>query len=197
MKDYSRIIKLAEQNNGYVLSKDVNKEGISRDYLKYAVEDGIIDCVKRGIYILKGELIDDLFVLQQNNNVLVYSAFTSAYLHNLTTRDSEIVYGTVPKDYNSKKLFLGNQISRETEDIYNLGVCEIVSVFGNKIRCHDIHRTVCDLFSKKYSGDKFAQIESLKNYVLSKEKNLEKLMAYANELSVYREIKERVEVLLQ
>ena len=197
MKNYSKIIELAEQNNGYIFTKDASKDGISRDYLKYALEDNVLEVVERGVYVLKGEFVDDLFVLQQKNNSLIYSAFTAAYLHQLTTRDSEIIYGAVPKDYNSKKLFLGKQIAREPECLYHLGICEVTTIFGNKIKCHDIPRTICDLFSKKYSGDKYAQLEALKNYVHSKDRDLERLMAYSKELGVYREIKERMEVLLQ
>lgn len=51
MRNYSSLLELAKKNNGYVFSKDVVKENIPKSYLKYAVEDGVIEKIAQGIYI--------------------------------------------------------------------------------------------------------------------------------------------------
>jgi hypothetical protein len=41
MKNYSKLLNLAQ--NGLIRTKDVSAAGISRDYLRYAAEDGVIE----------------------------------------------------------------------------------------------------------------------------------------------------------
>ena len=194
MKDYSRLINLAK--NGVIKTMDVNAAGIGRDYLKYAVNDGIIENVAHGIYILKNELEDKLFIFQLKNSKLIFSANTSAFLLNLTTRDSDVFFASAPLNYNNSKLSGFHNVVREKAEIYNLGLIEIETAFGNTVRIHDAERTICDLFSPKYAGDKFVQVEALKSYLQSSYKNLVKLFDCAKRLGVYDEIKKRIEVLL-
>ena len=194
MKDYSRLINLAK--NGVIETKAVNAAGIGRDYLKYAVNDGIIENVAHGIYILKNELEDKLFIFQLKNSKLIFSANTSAFLLNLTTRDSDVFFASAPLNYNNPKLSGLHNIVREKAEIFNLGIIEIETAFVNTVKIHDAERTICDLFSPKYAGDKFVQVEALKNYLQSSYKNLVKLFDYAKRLGVYDEIKKRIEVLL-
>jgi len=196
MRDYSKLKYLAKKNNGYIFSKDVASHNIPKDYLRYAVNDGVIEKVAHGIYILTEEFIDNLYVFQQLNSKIIYSAFTSAYLLDLTTRDSSQIYASVPKSYNPHKIKQNGLFIREDTEDYKLGIINIKTSFGNVVRCHDMHRTICDLFSPKYIGDKFVQIEALKNYVNSKDKDIAKLMSYANQLGVVKEIRDKLEVLL-
>lgn len=64
------------------------------------------------------------------------------------------------------------------------------------VKCHDIHRIICDLFSNKYVGDKFVQIEALKNYLKLPNKDTVKLMKYAKVLGVDKQLREKLEVLI-
>lgn len=196
MRDYSSLLKLAKDNNGYIFSKDVVKEHIPKNYLKYAVEDGIIEKVAHGIYISQDCFVDDLFIFQNLNTKVIYSAFTSAYLLELTTRDSGQIYASIPKNYNAPKIKDKGVFVRESEDEYKLGIVNVKTNFGNIIKCHDIHRTICDLFSDKYVGDKFVQVEALKKYLKFPNKDTVKLMKYAKILGVDNKLREKLEVLL-
>lgn len=196
MRNYSSLLKLANTNNGYIFSKDVVEKNIPKNYLKYASDDGVIEKIARGVYIVEDNFIDNLFAFQIINSKIIYSAFTSAYLLGLTTRDSGKIYASVPRDYNAKKLKNSGIFVREKEEIYSLGVINAKTNFGNIVKCHDIHRTICDLFSKKYIGDKFVQIEALKKYLKLPEKDTIKLMKYAKTLGVDKQLREKLEVLL-
>lgn len=196
MRDYSRLLELAKDNNGYVFTKDVTKNNIPKDYLKFAVEDGVLERVARGIYISADAYVDDLFIYQKINTKVIYSAFTSAYLLELTTRSTEKYYGCTPIQYNKTKLRKDNYIIGEPDEIYKLGLTTVKTNFGNEVACHNIHRTVCDLFSPKYIGDKFVQVEALKTYLKHKDKNTIKLMQYAKILGVDKALRKRLEVLI-
>ena len=71
MRDYSKFEYLATKNNGYIFSKDVASHNIPKDYLRYAVNDGVIKKVAHGIYILAEEFIDNLYVFQQLNSKII------------------------------------------------------------------------------------------------------------------------------
>jgi len=194
MKDYSKLIALAK--NGLIRPKDLVAVGIDRNILRSAISDEIIESVAYGVYILKTELEDKLYIFQLKNSKLIFSANTSAYLLGLTTRDSEVFYAAAPLNYNTSKLLKSHNIVREKDDLYLLGQTKVNTPLGNPVRVHDLERTICDLFNPKYTGDKFVQVEALKNYVQSSEKNLVKLFEYATMLGVSEELKKRIEVLL-
>ena len=196
MRNYTKLLELAKQNNGYVFTKDLSQNKIAKDYLKFAIEDGILEKVARGIYIESDKFVDLLYVYQMNYSKVVFSSFTSAYLWNLTTRDTEIVYGATPLNYFAKGSRNNTVLVRENDDIYNLGITTIKTMFGNIVKCHDIHRTICDLFSDKYVGDKFVQVEALKNYLKLPNRDTVKLMKYAKVLGVDKQLREKLEVLL-
>lgn len=196
MRDYSKLLKLAKDNNGYVFTQEVTKNKIPKDYLKFAVEDGVLEKVATGIYISADAYVDDIFIYQKINTKVIYSAFTSAYLLELTTRSFEKFYGCTPIQYNKTRLCKNNVIIGEPADIYNLGLTKVKTSFGNTVVCHDIHRTVCDLFSPKYVGDKFVQVEALKTYLRRDDKNTIILMQYAKKLGVDKPLREKLEVLI-
>ena len=196
MRNYTKLLELAKQNNGYVFTKDLSQNKIAKDYLKFAIEDGILEKVARGIYIESDKFVDLLYVYQMNYSKVVFSSFTSAYLWNLTTRDVEIIYGATPLNYFAKGSRNNTVLVRENDDIYNLGITTIKTMFGNIVKCHDIHRTICDLFSDKYVGDKFVQVEALKKYLKLPNKDTVKLMKYAKVLGVDKQLREKLEVLL-
>ena len=196
MRNYTKLLELAKQKNGYVFTKDLSQNKIAKDYLKFAIEDGILEKVARGIYIESDKFVDLLYVYQMNYSKVVFSSFTSAYLWNLTTRDTEIVYGATPLNYFAKGSRNNTVLVRENDDIYNLGITTIKTMFGNIVKCHDIHRTICDLFSDKYVGDKFVQVEALKKYLKLPNKDSVKLMKYAKVLGVDKQLREKLEVLL-
>lgn len=196
MRNYSSLLELAKSNNGYIFTNDVVKKNIPKSYLKYAIEDGLIEKITHGIYITRDCFIDDLFILQKLNKKIIYSAYTSAYLLELTTRDSSKIYASVPQNYNAPKLKERGTFIRESKSVYDIGIMCVKTSFGNIIKCHDIHRSICDLFTDKYIGDKFVQIEALKKYLKMPNKDIVKLMKYAKALNVDKQLREKLEVLI-
>ncbi len=202
---------MEEQN--YVTSDDedmvISENSDSIDRPRYFIGDtysadiyridgyGNLEKVARGIYIKSDEFADLLYVYQMNYTKVIFSAFTSAYLWDLTTRDTNIIYGVTPLNNYAKDSRNNNVVLvRESDYVYNLGATAIKTMFGNTVKCHDIHRTICDLFSDKYIGDKFIQVEALKNYLKLQNKDIIKLMKYAKVLGVYKKLRDRIEVLL-
>ena len=195
MRDYAKLVSLA--SNGVIKTSDLEVNGIHKDYLRSACADGIIEKVAHGIYVVCGEFLDDLYVFQLRNKRIIYSTLTAAYLHDLTTKDTEVLHFSVPLHYNIQKNSKKIVVTREKEEIFVLGKSEIKTMFGNNIVCHGRERTVCDFLSPKYAGDIYIQIEVLKSYIQSKrERNFSKLFSYAKQLGIEEELRKRVQVLV-
>ncbi len=198
MRNYSRILNLANKNGGIILTKDVVNNNIPKNYLKYALEDGILEKVSNGIYIIKNSIEDTEFLLQLKHKNLVYSHDTSAFYNHLTTRDPLALSITtisgnnvtsIKSSYDLDFYFVANKK-------FNLGLIETKTMFGNEIKIYNKERTICDLFSKRYRGDKYIAIESLKTYLQMEDRDLNKLNEYAKILGVEKILKEKLEVLL-
>ena len=199
MKDYSKLLQIAKNNNGIIMTKQVVEEKISKDYLKYAIADKVIEKVYRGVYVTPDTFIDKLYIVQLKWKNIIFSHDTSAYFNDLTTRDPlSLSITTKSKDNLSKLEVNGYQFTTfyVSPTKYKLGIITVKTMFGNPIRIYDKERTICDLFSKNYEGDKSVVIESLKTYLRHKDKDTLKLMKYAKQLGVDKQLREKLEVLV-
>lgn len=198
MRDYTKLLKLAKENNGIIQTKMVVKNKISKHYLRFAVQDKVLEKVKSGIYITLDTMEDDLYFIQLKSKNLIYSYETSAYYNELTTRTPLVLSITTLKGNNPYYLKSNFELDFHfvSKEIFNLGLTTTKTMLGNTIQIYDKERTICDMCSKNYNGDKFVQIEALKNYVNSKDKDIAKLMSYAKQLGVVNGIRDKLEVLL-
>jgi Ni,Fe-hydrogenase III small subunit len=73
---------------------------------------------------------------------------------------------------------------------------EIVSPSGNNIKVYDVERTLCDMVKKTHHADIQVVNQAMKEYVLSKEKNIAKLLSYADKFRVAQKISSYMEILL-
>ena len=198
MRDYSRLLELAKNNNGVVQTKMAVENKIPRDYLKFAVQEGMLEKVRNGIYITPNTMSDELYFLQLKSKNLIYSYETSAYYNELTTRTPLTLSITTLQGNNTYSLKSSYELDFHfvSKDILNLGLTTTKTMLGNTIQIYDKERTICDLFSKSYNGDKFVINESLKTYLKLKDKDLTKLLKYAKKLGVDKELREKLEILL-
>ena len=66
MRNYSSLLELAKSNNGYIFTNDVVKKNIPKSYLKYAIEDGVIEKITHGIYILHETALLIIYLYYKN-----------------------------------------------------------------------------------------------------------------------------------
>lgn len=199
MRDYAKLIEVGKNNNGIIRTKWVVDNGISKDYLRFAVEDGVIERVRHGFYVLKDTIVDEVYILQQRSRNLIYSFDTAAYYNRLTNRDPLRLTLTTTRDTNTGFLRTkGFELNFHyvNSEKFRLGETKVNTIFGNQIIIYNMERTLCDLFSPVYNGDADIALESLKNYVKREDKNFYKLMKYAQDLGVEQELKKRLEVLV-
>jgi len=197
MNFYDKILSIIEKNNGYVTTKEVVENGINKIFLTNMVRNGKLVRISRGYYGLPNYIEDDYYKLASKSKNARYSMATALYLHNLSDRTPLVYNITLPFGYNGalqkEKNVVLNFVNRK---ILDLGMIEITSPFGMRIKVYDIERTICDIIKNKNKMDAEIFSKALKEYAKSKNKNLNKLMKYAKVMNIEKKVSEYMEVLL-
>lgn len=197
MNDKQKIIKLLDSSkNGMISTSEVTSAGIHRGVLRDLVDSGELSRFSRGLYVRNNSWEDDLYLLQQKYKRGIYSHDTALYLLGYSDRTPVKYTMTFPKGYNTPSLKDENiNIVRVVEDNYNVGIIEILSPSGNKIKVYDLERTLCDILRGKGSDIQIIN-SAMKKYASSKNKDINKLMKYADKLRVKPKMLNYMEVLL-
>jgi len=192
-----RILKIIEKNNGYVTTSEVVESGIERRFLTNMVKKGIIVRISRGYYGLPNYIEDEYYKISLKSKNVRFSLATALYFHNLSDRTPLVYNVTLPYGYGGvlqkEKNVILNFVKRELLD---LGVIEMTSPFGMKIKVYDIERTICDIIKNKNKMNAEIFSNALKEYAKIKNKNLNKLAMYAKKMNIEKKVSEYMEVLL-
>lgn len=187
---------LEESPDGIITAQQVTSAGLHRSILQKLVENGEIYRFGRGLYVQSNAWEDDFYLLQRKYRRGIYSHDTALYLLGYSDRTPAKYTMTFPKGYNSPSLKQEIiDVRRVVPNNYSFGVIEIKSPCGNPIRVYDLERTLCDIV--RGSGSDIQIVSTaMKKYASSKEKDIHKLMQYAQQLHVKPKILRYMEVLL-
>ena len=197
MTNQEKINELLEASqDGTITAEQVTAAGLHRSILQDLVEKGIIYRFGRGLYVRNDTWEDDFYLLQRKYSRGIYSHDIALYLLCYSDRTPARYTMTFPKGYNSASLKEENIIvKRVVPENYSFGVIELQSPCGNPIRAYDLERTLCDIL--RGSGSDIQIIgAAMKKYAASKEKNIHKLMQYADQLRVKPKVLRYMEALL-
>ena len=188
------IESIMKMNNGYVTSKELSNFGIHRMYLNIMKEKGIIEKVGNGIYIDSSKIEDNYFVFSLELPNIVYSHMTALYFHGLSIKAPNDKYDiTVPNNYFNYKI-KDHNVFYIDKDIYELGLIQIETPMGNKVKAYDIERCICDIIRSKNRMDLKIIKHCIKEYMKRKDKNLAKLSLYAEKLGIKESVKIYVDI---
>lgn len=188
------IKELMKINNGYITSKLLSELGIHRMYLNIMKEKGDIEKVGNGIYIDSKIIEDKYYVFSLNMPNIIYSHMTALYFHGLSIKAPNDKYDiTVKKTYNSKHL-KNHNVFYIDKNIYELGLTEVETPMGNKVKAYDMERCICDIIRSKNRMDSEHVKYSIRKYLKREDKNLTKLSIYAEKLGAKDKIMNYIEV---
>ena len=197
MADKETIKELLEASTGgTITAKQVTAAGLHRSVLQELVKCGELYRYGRGIYVHSNAWEDDLYLLQCKYGRGIYSNDTALYLLGYSDRTPIKYTMTFPKGYNTPSLKQESVlIKRVVPENYSLGIIEINSPCGNPLRIYNLERTLCDIL--RGSGSDIQIItDAMKRYAASKDKDICKLLQYANQLRVKSKVQRYMEVLL-
>ena len=196
-KDQSNIEiieSIMKMNNGYVTSKELSNLGIHRMYLNIMKEKGMIEKVGNGIYIDSSKIEDSYFVFGLELPNIIYSHMTALYFHGLSIKAPNDKYDiTVPNNYFNYKIKNHNVFYVDRE-IYELGLIQIDTPMGNKVKAYDMERCICDIIRSKNRMDSEFVKHIVREYIKKKYKDLIKLSKYADKIGIKKEVMDFMEV---
>ena len=197
MTRFDILDNLVKNGNGYLCTSQVVDAGISKPTLAEYVTRRNMIRVAQGVYLDGDAWPDELYLLCLSNSRIVFSHETALMLHGLMEREPNHTCVTVKAGYNASHLRRkGIRVYQVKPDVYNLGVVEVQTNFGNTVRAYNMDRTICDILRCKDTMDVQIFQYAMKEYMASTHKNLNHLMEYAKRLRVESAMRIYTEVLL-
>ena len=194
MKKTELILKEMNKNNGIITSARVKELGIDKKFLTILLEQESIERVNRGLYQLKDTLTDEYYAKLYGMKNAIYSHMTALYFHGLSIKaPNNKLDITVPNNYFNYKIKRHN-VFYVDKDIYELGITEIKTPMGNKVKAYDIERCICDIIRSKNRMDSEHVKYSIREYLKRKDKNLIKLSNYADKMGIKDDVMNYLEV---
>lgn len=197
MQINSVILETLKQNNNVITTEQVIRLGFSKALLSKYAKAGLLERERQGVYILPDSVHDDMYTLMLRTDKIIFSHDTALFLNGLSERTPFEHSVTIPSDS-----VLSNTLKEDCNcyyikpELHELGVVEKKTTFGNVVRCYDAERTICDLLRSRNRMDDETVISAMKNYAVYKEKDLNRLAAYAEKFRVSKILKQYMEVLL-
>lgn len=193
----AKIQSILNANNGVITTSQVTDAGIPRRCLSTMVQSGIIQRIGRGVYAYPEAWLDEMFLIQRRFAKGIFSHETSLYLHGMSDRTPMRYTMTFPFGYNTGNAKRQQIIAKlSTLENYELGIIQLTSPGGSLVRTYDIERTLCDIVKTRHNADIQVVNQAMKLYAYSKDKNIAKLMDYADKLRVKPKVLNYMEVLL-
>lgn len=197
MESIEKIEKLLKKRNGVITTSEVEKLGVNSRILTRMIERGMIERVARGIYISSDTIEDTYFTTQAICKKGIFSNETALYFHDLCDRTPIKYQLTIPSNYNNILIKNKNyQFFYLKEDLYEIGITEMKTPYGNKVKVYDLERTICDIIRNKKKIEIALFTDAMKRYAERKDRNSIKLHKYAKLLNIEDELRKYLEVLL-
>ena len=192
-----RISVIASANHGILKTADVVAAGISKKALAEFVKDRGFERAAHGIYCDPDAWTDEMLVLQLRCPKTIFSHDTALFLHDLTDREPLTYTVTAKTGYNPSHLTeTGVKVYTVKKELFEIGMMNSLTPFGNCINIYNMERTICDVIRSRSTIEAQVFQDALKQYAKRTDKNLYQLMEYANLFHVDRILRQYMEVLL-
>lgn len=195
---HQKIKEIFIENDGFARTKDIAGKVHPR-YLYDLVEEGTIEKVKRGLYFWPKENYStdqELLKVAQIVPDGVLCLLSALSFYELTTVNPWKYHVAVHRDAHKPTLpeYPPIELFYFSETQYEVGMKE-VEIDGGTINIYDPEKTICDCvrYRKKIGQDIVK--EALREYVNSRERNIDKLIQSARETRISGLIKQYLEVL--
>ena len=179
-------------NNGMLSTRMIEPLNISRQYLSIMQNNNDIEKVSRGIYLSPSAFEDSYFSFQQKYKKAIFSHMNALYFYGMTEEFPYNYTITVPQSYHVDTVNEKCNVFYVSDDIYELGVVEIETPNGNKVRAYDKERCICDIIRSKGRMDSEQVKKTIKQYMQSRDKDIAKLSEYSKKMGINKKVMEMV-----
>ena len=193
--DYENKIKVyLEQSGGIITTSECKEKNIPTVYLSRLVKKGELVRVKRGIYITPDGDFDEYYFFQLQYKKAIFSYETALYLLGQTDKipwDSNV---TVYNGYKFNEKPNGYNINYVKKDIYDLGVIQKPTMFGNKVNIYSYERVFCDFIAHKEEMDMEVYVKLIQGYFSYEERDVNSLYNIAGKMGIENKVQEVMEL---
>lgn len=197
MTAYERLDLLFQQNNGIVKTAQVLQVGIAKATLYAYIKQRGVEQVAHGIYASPDAWLDAMYLLHLRCAQAVFSHESALFFHDLTDREPNPYSITVKTGYNPSSLQAdGIKVYTIKKELHGVGIMMMNTPFGNPVPVYNVERTICDLIRSRSGLEAQTFQGALKQYAKRKNKDLRKLMCYAQMFRVEKLLRQYLEVLL-
>lgn len=184
------ISQIMNANKGMLSTRMIEPLNISRQYLAIMEAKKMIEKVSRGLYVLPSAYEDSYFLFQQKYKKAIFSHMNALYFHNMTEEFPYNYTVTVPQNYHVDTVNEKCNVFYVSNEIYEIGLTEVETPNGVKVKSYDIERCICDIIRSKGRLDQEQVKKAIKNYIQSNDKDMAKLSLYAEKMGIRKKVME-------
>ena len=197
MSQFQQLDQLMERQDGMLRTGQALAAGISKPVFYQFVQSRGLEQAAHGIYLSKDAWVDAMYLLHLRCPQAVFSHETALFFHDLTDREPNPYSITVKTGYNPASLQAdGIKVYTIKKELHDVGIATMNTPFGNPVPVYDMERTICDLIRSRSGIEMQTFQDALKQYAKRKDKDLRKLMRYAQMFRVEKLLRQYLEVLL-
>lgn len=186
------IKQIMEENNGIVSSRMIEPLEISRQYLSILESNNEIERVSRGIYQSPNVFEDSFYSFQAKYKKAIFSHMNALYFYGMTEEFPYNYTVTVPQSYHVDTVNEKCNVFYVSDDMLELGMCEVETPNGNKVRAYDLERSICDIIRSKNRMDLEQVKKAIRQYMKNKDKDMSKLSEYSKKMGINEQVMEMV-----
>lgn len=186
------IIFRFKQNNGWIHSADFDYQTVVYELLHKMIQNGLVKKVKNGLYrLIKTEYNEWNFVSKHYPKG-VFCLFSAWQQYQLTTTVSYQYHIAFMNNANPPKIdYPPVQFYYWSKSQFELGIVE-----KDEFLIYDIEKSVCDAVKFRNKVGEEIMYEVIKNYMKRQDRNLNKIMEYAEKMRVLNIIEPIIKSLL-
>ncbi len=197
MKQAERMDHMLAEQGGLMRLSAAREAGISKPVFYDYVRAHDLERRAPGIYCARDSWVDAMYLLHLRFGQAVFSHESALYLLDMTDREPTTHMVTVKTGHNTAKLKEeGVKVFTIKADLQEVGLINAVTTFGHTVPVYDRERTICDVLRSRRSMEVQTIRSALRAYVRRTDKNLRKLMQYAELFRVEKILRQYLEVLL-
>lgn len=192
-----KLKKISDETGGIITTREAVNQGISRAMLSKLCNQGSLERIAQGQYILQGEMEDELLSISLRSQNIIFSHETALYLHGLSDRTPYFHSVTAPSNCVPPKSM--REVCKSyyiKPELFEVGREEVNSPAGNLIPVYDIDRTICDVIRCRNKMGKETFLYAIREYAASPEKDLNRLGKYAEAFKIAGLVHRYMEVIL-
>lgn len=186
-----------KKSGGIITSAYCRENNIPTVYLSRLAKEGKLFRVQKGIYIIEDGDYDEYYFFQYQYKKAIFSYETALFLLGVTDKIPWRIDVTVYNGYKFNEKQDTLNINYVKKSIYNIGIIQKKTMFGNIVNVYSYERILCDFISNKEKMDTEVYVKLIRYYFKYKDKDIHSLYKIARKMGIEDKVKEVMEVVYE